>query len=124
MEKHKYQIKDKRIKIFREHDQEIDGVLINYKIYEHPKNTTISAYVRQLSQNERNTARAVHDDSSIEFVINHRNIKPDMFIEFMDKTYQIGAPDQLEFYQTEIKFRAKEVTPKTYDQVIYKGWKT
>lgn len=82
----------------------------------------IRAYVRQLSANERNTAKAIQDDSSIEVAINKRKIVQDMCMEFNGDTYQIGAIDAFEFEGTEIKFRAKEVVPVEYDTIEYRRY--
>lgn len=84
----------------------------------------IKAYVRQLSANERNTAKAIQDDSSIEVVINKRKLVQDMYMEFKGTTYQIGAIDAFEFESTEIKFRAKEVVPVEYDTIEYRRYET
>lgn len=110
----KLKIKDKQIRVF----QEIESEAGTIKRYIHPAGTYLKAYVRQLSANEQNTANAVQDASDIEFVINKRQIKPDMFVEFFDgfetKTYQVGSRDNFEFYNTEIKFRAYLVNQKSY----------
>lgn len=84
----------------------------------------VRAYVRQLSANERNTAKAIQDDSSIEVAINKRKIVQDMYMEFNGKTYQIGAVDAFEFEGTEIKFRAKESVPVEYDTIEYRRYET
>jgi len=106
--------KDKNIRIFYELETETGTV----RVYIHPSGTVIKAYVRQLSANERATADAVQDSSDIEFTINKRNIKTDMYVDFYDGfewyTYQIGPKDNYEFYDTEVKFRAHQVNSKTY----------
>ena len=82
----------------------------------------LNAYVRQLSANEQNAANSIRDGSNVQFVINFREIKTDMFVEFKGKTYQIGPADLFEFYKTEVKFIAYEVTPKEYDFVEWSVW--
>jgi hypothetical protein len=88
------------------------------KQYIHPIDTSIKAYARQLSANEQMSSDAVRNASEYEFTIWKREIKEDMYIEFDNgfgtKVYQIGSPDLFEFFRSEIKFRATEVTPKTY----------
>lgn len=84
----------------------------------------IRAYVRQLSAAERNAAKAIQDDSSIEVATNKRKIVQDMYMEFKGTTYQIGATDSFEFEGTEIKFRAKEVVPVEYDITEYRRYET
>ncbi|MFA5433661.1 MAG: phage head closure protein [Candidatus Paceibacterota bacterium] len=119
----KYPIKDKQIKLFREITSIVTGNQDRLtKAYEHPEGTHLWAYVRQLSANERLQMNAEQDQSDIEFVINKRPLVAGMLIEFKDKTYQIGAPDSFEFYNTELKFRASEVSPRTYTSTTYKAW--
>ena len=105
---HSKRVKDKKIRIFKE-IQTKPGLI---KHYIHPNGTYLNAYVRQLSATEQNQANAIQDGSAIQFVINNREVKTDMYVEFRDKTYQMGPPDNFEFYNTEIKFIAYEVTPK------------
>lgn len=109
-------VKDKRIKIFMEIPSEF-GIT---KKYIHPENTYLNAYVRQLSATEQNTSNAIQDGSAIEFVINNRKIKTDMHVEFKGKTYQMGPPDNFEFYKAEVKFIAYEVNPR--DDYIATEW--
>lgn len=112
-------VKDKKIKIF----QEISNEFGLTKKYIHPENTSLYAYVRQLSANERNQFNAIQDGSAIEFVINHRKIQTDMLVEFKNKTYQMGPPDHFEFYSNDVKFIAYEVTPKEdYILVEWSNW--
>lgn len=101
-------IKDKKIRIFSEHS--VPGGLVKH--YIHARETHLNAYVRQLSANEQYQANAIQDGSAIQFVINKRKIQTDMFVEFHGKTYQMGPPDNFEFYNAEIKFIAYEVTPR------------
>ena len=84
----------------------------------------VKAYIRQLSAEERNAAKALQDDSEIEVAVNKRNLIQDMYMEFPkeDKTYQIGAIDNFDFQGTEIKFRAKAVVPVTFDLVEYRRY--
>ncbi len=114
----KYQKKDKKIKIFYEFIYNDTST----KRYIHPENATLAAYVRQLSASEQTAANAIRDGSALQFVINPREIKTDMLVEFREKTYQIGPPDLFEFYKTEVKFIAFEVTPKEYDNVEGSEW--
>jgi SPP1 family predicted phage head-tail adaptor len=75
----------------------------------------IKAYVRQLSASEIVNAKAMQDDSTLEIVINKRRISQDMYIDFKGGSYQVGAIDNFDFIQPEIKFRAKPVIPVTWD---------
>ena len=111
-------VKDKRIRIFYELDQPEGPV----KIYIHPENTVLKAYVRQLSATEQTAANSVRDGSAVQFTINNREIKTDMYVEFNGKTYQMGPPDMFEFYKTDIKFVAFEVSPKDYGLIEWSEW--
>ena len=122
----KYPIKDKQIKLFREITSIVTGNQDRLtKAYEHPEGMHTpypgqGAYKTILSLPERLQMNAEQDQSDIEFVINKRPLVAGMLIEFKDKTYQIGAPDSFEFYNTELKFRASEVSPRTYTSTTYK----
>jgi head-tail adaptor len=118
MSQFKYFIKDKQIKIYRETDSG-KGV---ERQYIHPKDSFIKAYIRQLSSQERYLNSAEVDGSEIEIVINQRDVHPDMYIVFKDKHYQIGPLDRFEFYNTEVKFRAREVTPRKPQGVTDQEW--
>ena len=118
MSQFKYLIKDKNIKIYSE-TQSNSGIL---RKYIHPAHSYIKAYIRQLSNQERYVNGAEVDGSEIEVVINKRDVEPDMYIEFKNKHYQIGPLDNFLFYNTEVKFRAKEVTPRTASETTYKEW--
>jgi len=130
------------VKFFRveQRKQVVDGemIQITVKVYlKYAKSGTVSgieynallegidvkAYARQLSTEERFSAMAIQDDSAIEIVINKRSgITQDLYMEFKDKTYQIGAVDNFMFEDTEMKFRAKEVIPPLFDKTEYGGF--
>lgn len=82
----------------------------------------LRAYVRQLSANERNEARALQDDSELEVAINKRAVVQDLYMEFNGSTYQIGAVDNFEFEGNELKFRARPVIPAAQDAVEYRSF--
>lgn len=102
-------IKDKHIKIFYEAQR---GQI---KRYIHPPDEHLKAYVRQLAAYEQHMDDAIQDGSEIEFVINPRRVSVDMYIEFLNETYQITSVDRYEFYaNNELKIRARRVSPKEY----------
>lgn len=121
--KYKSPYKTHAIKIFSEVIG-IDSDNKDYaiKAYIHPEGTYLKAYVRQLSAFEKSLLNAEQDASNIEFTINPRDIVQGMIVEFNGKNYQIGAPDNFEFFNTEIKFRAHEVNKRTYTSTTYKAW--
>ncbi|MCU7522506.1 MAG: phage head closure protein [Ignavibacteria bacterium] len=116
-------VKDKLIKIFSLYQRKnLDNETITIKHYHHPQNQSLKAYVRNLSASEQFASNANKDNSTIQFTINHRNISNDMYVEFAGKTYAITAPDKYEFYNTDIKFMAKEVAPITAEETEYEVW--
>lgn len=115
-------IKDKHIRIY----QDIDTELGTIRIYQHPKDTTLRAYIRQVSNYEVNQSGGLMDGSNVEIVINKRDITQDMFVEFLEngKTYKISPPDNLEFNTLgEIKLVGVEVAPTEPIKIQYKEWK-
>lgn len=117
LKQYRYPMKPHRIKIY--YEEEIgDNYIKQYII---PKDKYIKAYARQLSANEQASANAVQDSSFYEFVINKRDVKIDMFIEFDrgygEQTFEISGTDFMEFFKGEITIRAVEVTPKEHSEV-------
>ncbi len=103
------------IRIFFE--DTVDGETVKH--YIHDTDTYLKAYVRQLSATEQTLGGGVQDQSVVRFVINHRDVEVDMFVEFKGRTYQITGVDRFEFRLTDIVFDATGVATKTYDSVIW-----
>ena len=115
----KYQFNNKKVKVFAE----IQEKGRNIKQYQHPEGTYLYAYVRQLSADEQSKLNAQQDSSNILFVFNYRSIlMQGLIVEFDEKLYLLGAPDNVEFNKIEIKFMAQEISPRTYDEITYLGW--
>lgn len=116
----KFRIKDKSIKIFREHEDGIGTV----KKYIHPENTTLAAYIRQLSATEQNIGGAEIDGSQVEFTVNRRNIDNDCFVEHREIIYQVSGIDQFMFDTgTDLTFRAYPVSKVgSYTATQYTDW--
>ena len=116
LKQYRYPVKPHRIKIYYEEEIGEDYI----KQYIIPEGRTIKAYARQLSANEQNSADGVQDSSFYEFVINKRNVKVDMFIEFNrgygEETFEISATDFMEFFKGEIILRASKVTAKEHSE--------
>ena len=114
LKQYRYPNKPHRIKIYYEEEIGEDYI----KQYIIPEGKYIRAYARQLSASEQASADGVQDSSFYEFVINKRDIKVDMFIEFNrgygEQTFQIKAVDFMEFFKGEIALRAEESPPKEY----------
>lgn len=120
MQKQPIRIKDKKIRIFKEDTLFHEGHNFAVKQYIHSYGTYLKAYVRQLSANERSNNLGLQDGSDIEFIINHRKVEIDMFIEFNGKLYQIAGVDEYEFYVGDLKLRAYAISDKKYDKVRWK----
>lgn len=111
----KFYVKDKQIKIYFERDSE-DGII---KHYIHPIDSYLKAYVRQIASFETSYEQAMHDTSQLIFIINNRNIRTDMFIEFNNKTYNINSIDNYEFYKNNnLKLITSEIEPHKYIKVL------
>lgn len=110
----RYPTKPHRIRIFYEIPSP-EGPIKQYII---PNGKYIKAYARQLSSSEQINANALQNASDYEFTIMKREVEQDMLLEFDKgfgiKTYQIGLPDFLEFFKSEISFRASEIATKDY----------
>lgn len=110
--------KPKQIKIYYIQET-IDG---KSKHYIHPKDEYLYAHIRQLSFYERSNQNALLDGADIEFIINRRKVKPDMYIEFLDDTYKISAIDNYDFNSDEVRLLAKEVESINFDKVLGDDW--
>lgn len=112
LRKFRHPMKNKDIRIYYEEDYET-GYIKQYIV---PEGKVIKAYVRQLSANEQFSADASQDGGEYEFTVMKREIKRDMYLEFDNgfglQTLQIGAIDMLEFYNSEITFRARNIIPR------------
>jgi len=106
-----------RIRIFQEIDQKPDPI----KQYIHAQDTYLKAHARQLTASDTSSLNALQDSGYIEFVINKRNVKQDMFIEFDGKTLQISSVDPFDFETPELKLQAYEVNAKSYVDVRWKS---
>lgn len=114
-----WHLKFKKIKIYYIQET-IDG---KTKHYIHPINESLYASVRQLSFYERNNQNALLDGADMEFIINRRKVKPDMYIEFNEDTYKISAIDNYDFNSEEVRLLAKEVESINFDKVLGDIWK-
>ena len=113
-----WHLKFKKIKIYYIQET-IDGKI---KHYIHPIDEYLYASVRQLSFYERNNQNALLDGADMEFIINRRKVKPDMYIEFNEDTYKISAIDNYDFNSDEVRLLAKEVESINFDKVIGDAW--
>lgn len=110
----KLNTKDKKIKIFKEIETE-QGTI---KEYIHPLNIYLRASVRPLSTYERNNAQAQGDNQEFEFIVNNRNITPDMLLEYKNDVYKISYIYSFEDYKIyDIKIRAYPINKRQYTSI-------
>jgi hypothetical protein len=100
------------IRIFRE-IKDSDGLI---KQYIHPSNQMIRAHVRSLSSKEQATLGGLQDYLLVEFVINWREIKVDMFVEFDGEVFNVDSIDPYDFKKIELKFIGAKTDPKEYKE--------
>jgi hypothetical protein len=100
------------VRIFREINDS-DGLI---KQYIHPENQKIRAHVRSLSSKEHATLGGLQDYLLVEFVINWREIKVDMFVEFAGDLFNVYSIDPYDFKKIELKFIGAKTVPKEYKE--------
>ena len=121
MKESKKEVKDKKIRVFKTVVRAVWGFEKVYKKYIHSEESGgVWAYVRQLSENERVSAKAVQTEQTILFkVVANPKLTNDLYIEFAGKTYNIVSIDPYEFNKTDLVIRANNISPPTYDEVEY-----
>lgn len=114
-------IKDKKIKLFRIFSAKINGYEAIVKQYIHSEiSGGLWAYVRELSENEKFSAKAVQVDETIMFmVVFNPKITSDLYIEFDENTYNIVSIDKYQFNKTDVVIKANQILAPTYDEVQY-----
>lgn len=120
----KYEVKDKKIKVFRLETRAVDTYEQVVKNYIHSKESGgIWAYVRELSENERFSAKSVQVEETIQFkIVYNPKILSEFFIEFAGKTYEIVSIDKYEFNKTDLVIRANEILAPVFDEVEYEDY--
>lgn len=116
--------KDKKVRFFRLETKIIDNFEKIVKIYIHSKESGgLWCYVRELSENERFSARAVQVEETTQFKVTYNpKITSNLFIEYKEKTYDIVSIDKFEFNKTDIVIRANETLAPVYDEVEYENY--
>lgn len=120
----KYEVKDKKIKVFGLKTRVVDTYEQVVKNYIHSEESGgIWAYVRELSENERFSAKAVQVEETIQFkIVYSPKIISELFIEFAGKTYEIVSIDKYEFNKTDLVIRANEILAPVFDEVEYEDY--
>ena len=116
--------KDKKVKFYRLETKVIDGYEKVIKTYIHSeKSGGLWCYVRELSENERFSAKSVQLEETTQFkVVYNPKIVNELYLEFGNKTYSIVAIDKFEFNKTDIVIRANEMLAPTFDEVLYENY--
>lgn len=118
------EVKDKKIRLFRLKTKVVEGYEKVVKTYIHSKESCgLWAYARELSQNERFSAKAVQVEESIEFkIVYNPKIISELFIEFNEKTYNIVSIDKFRFNKTDLVIKANEILAPIFDEVAYENY--
>ena len=116
--------KDKKVQFFHISTKVVDGYEKVIKTYIHSKESGgLWCYVRELSENERFSARAVQVEETTQFkVVFNPKIVNELFLEFNGKTYDIVSIDGKEFNKTDLVIRANEILAPSYDEVEYENY--
>ena len=116
--------KDKKVQFFRLSTQVVDGYEKVIKTYIHSKKSGgLWCYVRELSENERFSARAVQVEETTQFkVVYNPKIVNELYLEFKGKTYDIVSIDGYEHNKSDLVIRANEILAPSYDEVRYENY--
>ncbi len=116
--------KDKKAKFFYLRTRVVDGYEQVIKQYIHSESSGgLWCYVRQLSENERFSAKSVQVEETTQFIlVFNRKIDNELFIEFNGKTYEIVSVDEYEFNKSDLIIRANETLAPDYDGVEYANY--
>ena len=116
--------KDKKVQFFHISTKVIDGYEKVIKTYIHSKKSGgLWCFVRELSENERFTAKSVQVEETTQFkVVYNPKIVNELYLEFKGKTYDIVSIDGFEHNKTDLVIRANEVLAPSYDEVRYENY--
>jgi SPP1 family predicted phage head-tail adaptor len=113
------EIKDKRIFIYEiVAKRDTHGNEIKAKKYIHPR-IGLWAYVREMSEREKFSAKAAGAELTTVFKVNYNNkIKAGQYLEFNGDTFLIESVDGFQYYKRDITLNAKRIVPETavYDE--------
>ena len=116
--------KDKKVRFFRIETKIVDDYEKVIKTYIHSRESGgLWCYVRELSENERFSAKSVQVEETTQFkVVYNPKINNELFLEFKNKTYDIVSIDKYEFNNTDIVIRANETLAPSFDEVEYEDY--
>lgn len=116
--------KDKKVQFYRIETRVVEGYEKVIKTYIHSKDSGgLWCYVRDLSENERFSARAVQVEETTQFkVVYNPKIVNELFLEYASKTYNIVSIDGYEHNKSDLVIRANEILAPSYDEVRYENY--
>ena len=116
--------KDKKVRFFRIETKIVNDYEKVIKTYIHSRESGgLWCYVRELSENERFSAKSVQVEETTQFkVVYNPKINNELFLEFKNKTYDIVSIDKYEFNNTDIVIRANETLAPSFDEVEYEDY--
>ena len=116
--------KDKKVQFYRLSTQVVDGYEKVIKTYIHSKESGgLWCFVRELSENERFSAKAVQVEETTQFkVVYNPKIVNELYLEFKGKTYNIVSIDGKEFNKSDLVIRANEILAPSFDEVRYENY--
>ena len=116
--------KDKKVQFYRIETRVVDSYEKVIKTYIHSKDSGgLWCYVRDLSENERFSARAVQVEETTQFkVVYNPKIVNELFLEYAGKTYDIVSIDGYEHNKSDLVIRANEILAPSYDEVRYENY--
>jgi len=116
--------KDKKVKFFRIETKIVDDYEKVIKTYIHSRESGgLWCYVRELSENERFSAKAVQVEETTQFkVVYNPKITTELFLEYGNKTYDIVSLDKFEFNKSDLVIRANETHAPDFDEVEYEDY--
>lgn len=120
----KKEIKDKKVKFFYVDTRAVEGYEKVIKHYIHSRESGgLWCYVRELSENERFSAKAVQVEETIQFkVVYNPKLVSELYVEFNGKTYSIVSIDKFEFNKSDLVIRANETLAPSFDEVEYENY--
>ena len=116
--------KDKKVQFYRLSTQVVDGYEKVIKTYIHSKESGgLWCFVRELSENERFSAKAVQVEETTQFkVVYNPKIVNELYLEFKGKTYNIVSIDGKEHNMSDLVIRANEILAPSFDEVRYENY--
>lgn len=116
--------KDKKVKFYYLTTEVVDGYEKVIKHYIHSRESGgLWCYVRELSENERFSAKSVQVEETTQFkVVYNPKIRSELFLEFDGKTYAIVSIDKFEFNKTDLVVRGNEILSPHFDEVQYETY--